>query len=109
MVERVNNDDLQWLYTHLHCDVRESARRQIVDYTNTSPFGMTSVDYATMYNVVAEYEIKITAHDLEHLIRVLKDADQQERIHRYFPHLRQAWMDYKCEVALTVGGIDGTI
>ena len=103
--DSVSLSDLNWLGNYFNCSITETGRTVSSpgSYRYT-PYQSATQDYTFRSRSV--YQIQIDTYDLEHLIRVLREHDQEDRIHRHFPSLREAYVEYRTQVALTVAGMD---
>lgn len=93
---------LHWLTQQLRCDIKQThQRRPFYRMSPWEPFN-TSNSYASDYHLEHEtiYEIKISSHDLKHMIQSLEQQDRQERMVHAHAAVQEAYMNMQTLIML---------
>jgi hypothetical protein len=96
----LDNQDLEWLSTHFHIDIRDTNKFQ--EWHESQGYLPSSMlEHPIEIRRSKIYNLEIRDIDLAYLIRVIKDYAKHEHLQKTYPGVREAWMNYIMTVHMT--------
>jgi len=102
-MKSVSTSDLTFLCEVIRCNVTELPPAYVGP--RLSWFDQDKIEETATWQTsqMAQYSLTLTADQLHQLIGMVKEHEYNYQVQRRYPQLRAAWMDYRSQVALTVG------